>query len=315
MIMRNLLVALMLGVGLTTQAQRVAINDVQALGFMPEFGAMGPTGVNLVTKVKLTYDHVSQDQAGCCILVNNGKLPQIETAIELLQCAPAYCFGSEDLEAASVQKNVELEVSLPIEDKKLNGKEEILHAQVFVIYDEENPKLLAKSGIIDINPKKLKSLQEEVDYEQQEEDMKRHLIGGILGEIADNPMSIDDNGYKICTACHGEGKTKSVSYKASWEADVDRVEVTTVSTCEYCGGTGKVKATEDDYEMNRAAKKARQAGGVDNDALYDFFTNNRTSSQGKTKKSANKSTGKGSKTKKQNNAMDLNKLLDDFFGF
>ena len=46
-----------------------------------------------------------------------------------------------------MQKSDELEVSLPIEDKKLNGKEEILHAQVFVMYDEENPRLLAKSGI------------------------------------------------------------------------------------------------------------------------------------------------------------------------
>ena len=145
------------------------------------------------------------------------------------------------------------------------------------MYDEVNPKLLARSGIIDINPKKLKSLQEKVDYEQQEEDMKRHLIGGILGEIASNPMSIDENGYKICSSCHGSGTISDDSWNHAEERESGKQRVITTTTCEACDGAGKVKATEADYEMNRAFKGAHDAGGIDNDAMYDIFMNNKSS--------------------------------------
>ncbi len=50
-IRKQLIMVLMLGLGLTVQAQRATIDDVQALGFMPEFDEMGPTGINLVAGV------------------------------------------------------------------------------------------------------------------------------------------------------------------------------------------------------------------------------------------------------------------------
>lgn len=303
--------SLLLSACLTVCAQHASINGIQAMGYMPEFDGMGrPIGVNLVAKVKLTYDHIGKDQAGCFILVNNKKLPLINTGNELLAASQKISFGSEDVTASVTQKIAELEIFLPMDDR-LNGNEKLLYVQAFVLYDEYNPKLSAKSDVVSINPKALKSLQGEVDTEAATEDMKRNLIGGILGDIVRNPSAIDENGYKICTACHGNGTIKDDSYNHADERESDKPRTITITTCEYCGGAGKVKATEADYELNRAMGKGLDASGVTNDVLYDFFTNGSTN-----KGKKNTTTDQNSKTKKKNsNADKLNELLDNYFGF
>ena len=145
----------MLSACLTVCAQHASISGIQAIGYMPEFDEMGyPTGVNLVAKVKLTYDHIGKNQAGCIILVNNKKLPLINTGNEVLAASQKLSFGSEDVTASVAQKTTELEISLPMDDR-LNGDENVLYAQAFVLYDEYNPKLLAKSDVVSINPKAL----------------------------------------------------------------------------------------------------------------------------------------------------------------
>ena len=149
------ILSLMLSACLTVCAQHASISGIQAIGYMPEFDEMGyPTGVNLVAKVKLTYDHIGKNQAGCIILVNNKKLPLINTGNEVLAASQKLSFGSEDVTASVAQKTTELEISLPMDDR-LNGDENVLYAQAFVLYDEYNPKLLAKSDVVSINPKAL----------------------------------------------------------------------------------------------------------------------------------------------------------------
>lgn len=306
------ILSLMLSASLMVCAQHASISGLQAMGYMPEFDGMGrPTGVNVVTKVKVTYDHIGKDQAGCFILVNNKKLPQINTGNELLAAAQKLSFGSEDVTASVAQKTTELEISLPMDDR-LNGDEKVLYAQAFVLYDEYNPKLLAKSEVVSINPKALKSLQGEVDTEAATEDMKRNLIGGILGDIVRNPSAIDENGYKVCSACHGSGTISDDSYNHAEERESGKQRTITTTTCEYCGGAGKVKASEADYELNKAMGKGLDASGVTNDVLYDFFTNGSTN-KGKKKTTTNQN-GKTNK-KKSGNADTLNKLLNDFLGF
>lgn len=310
---KSMFIVFMLSASLTVCAQHASINGIQAMGYMPEFDDMGyPIGVNMVAKVKLTYDHIGKNQAGCILLVNNNKLPQINTGNDLMAACQTLSYGSEDITASIAQKTSEQEISLPM-DNRLNGKEEVLYVQAFVMYDEYNPKLLAKSDVVIINPKKLKSLQGEVDTEEVTENMKRKMIGGILGDMVRNPSAIDENGYKICSACHGSGTISDDSYNHAEERESGKPRTITTTTCEYCGGAGKVKATEADYELNRAMEGALDAGGVTNDALYDFFTNG-TTGKGKAK---NTTTNQKSKTnkKKNSNADALNNLLDSFLGF
>ena len=306
------ILSLMLSACLTVCAQHASISGLQAIGYMPEFDDMGrPIGGNMVAKVKVTYDHIEKDEAGCIILVNNKKLPLFNTGIEVLVASQKLSFGSEDLAASVAQKTTELEIALPMDDR-LNGNEKFLYAQAFVVYDEYNPKLLAKSDVVSINPKVLKSLEGEVDTEAATEDMKRNLIGGILGDIVRNPSAIDENGYKICTACHGNGTIEDDSYNHADERESGKPRTITKTTCEYCGGTGKVKASEADHELNRAMGRGLDASGVTNDVLYDFFTNGSTN-KGKKKTTTNQN-GKTNK-KKNSNADTLNKLLNDFLGF
>ena len=306
---------LMLSGCLTVFAQHATIDKIETMGYMTEFDDMGyPTGVNVVAKVTLTYDQIGKDQAGCIILVNNQKLPQINTGNDLLANAQTLSYGSADVPGSTVKKTAELEISLPMDDR-LSGQEKLLYAQAFVLFDENNPKLLAKSNVVNINPRSLKSMQGEMDTEEATENMKRKLIGGVLGDMVRNPSAIDENGYKICSACHGNGTIRDDSYNHAEERESGRPRTITTTTCEYCGGAGKVKATEADYEMNRAMEGALDSSGVSNDALYDFFTKGSTD-QGKTKKSKTTQNDK-TKTKKNSNgnADQLNKLLDSLLGF
>ncbi len=123
---RLFITTLFVSAAVLAHAQQSTITGLRAVGLLPQYNELGQPSVGVVAQIDLTYSQIAADDAGCVVLMHNGRLPQVNTAVDLLEAAQKYCRASEDLTASAGQKSERMELFLPL-DNRLNGTDKMLY--------------------------------------------------------------------------------------------------------------------------------------------------------------------------------------------
>ena len=211
-----------------SMAQSAKIVSTKATGYIANVEAGDLSGLDLMVKVGVEYSKVGSNEASCVVLMNNAKLPIINTAEDLMEACLKLSYYGEDMPASATTHKKIFNVSVPLDPEKVSGQEKVFYVQSFVLYDEFNPRLLAKSEVVKVDAQQLAVI--ETRMPQEELQNYSNLIRGAFNMGAD--VAVDAmqgraaNGQIRCSTCEGTGRIM----RGGAEKYKDK--------CPTCNGTG-----------------------------------------------------------------------------
>lgn len=209
-------------------AQSAKIVNAQAAGYIANMEAGNLSGLDLMVKVGVEYSKIGNDESSCVVLMNNTSLPVINTAKDLIEACQTLNFNGEDIPGTTNLHKETFNVSVPINPERVNGQEKMFYVQAFVMYDESNPRLIAKSEVIKVDAEKLTVLETRLPQEEMQQ--YRNIISGAfnMGKrvMVDALEGRAANGQIRCNMCDGNGRV----IKGGAEKFVGK--------CDKCNGTG-----------------------------------------------------------------------------
>ena len=218
--------AILFAVG--AMAQSAKIVSTKASGYIANVEAGEMSGLDLLVKVGVEYSKVGSDEASCVVLMNNTKLPVINTAEDLMEACLKLSYFGEDMPASTTAHKETFNVSVPLDPEKVTGQEKVFYIQSFVLYDEFNPRLLAKSEVVKVDAQQLAVI--ETRMPQEELQNYSNIIRGAFNMGADVATDAMQgraaNGQIRCSTCQGRGRIVS----GGAEKHVEK--------CPTCNGTG-----------------------------------------------------------------------------
>ena len=226
---RITLFALALLTFVSGMAQSAKIVSAQAAGYIANVEAGDLSGLDLMVKVGVEYSKIGDNQASCVVLMNNAKLPVINTAEDLLEACQQLCYYGEDMPGSTTTHKETFSVAVPLDPDRVSGQEKVFYMQSFVMYDEYNPRLLAKGEVLKVDAEKLTVI--ETRMPQQELQNYQNIISGAfsLGASvgADAMQGRAANGQIRCDICGGTGRVERGTGDDKYE-----------DKCSHCKGTG-----------------------------------------------------------------------------
>ena len=218
--------AILIVVGAAAQSAKIV--STQASGYIANVEAGDLSGLDLMVKVGVEYSKVGSDEASCVVLMNNAKLPIINTAEDLLEACLKLSYFGEDMPASATAHKETFNVSVPLDPEKVSGQEKVFYVQSFILYDEFNPRLLAKSEVVKVDAQQLAVI--ETRMPQEEIQNYRNIVKSAFNMGADVATDAMQgraaNGQIRCSTCQGTGRI----VRGGAEKYDDK--------CPACNGTG-----------------------------------------------------------------------------
>lgn len=219
--------AMLLAIG--GMAQSAKIVSAKASGYIANVKAGEMSGLDLLVNVGVEYSKISDNQASCVVVMNNAKLPLINTAEDLLEACQKLSYYGEDMPGSTFSHKEIFSVAVPLDPERVSGQEKVFYVQAFVMYDEFNPRLLAKSEVLKVDAERLTVLETRMPQEelQNYRDVVRSAISLGADAGIDAMQGRSANGQIRCSVCEGTGR---VEVGTGVDKHLDK--------CSNCKGTG-----------------------------------------------------------------------------